>query len=980
LCSSSRMFSCKMETLESMSPLLCELSAAAANLQTVLGQPLVFRVQSKGAVLRVSPTEDSQSLATLQPGTLVRGFPAGEWLQVAKDEADEWISPGGDLSVLPTGAWVRLEGGEAEGSLAAQWSFVALAASQGGTELFWPGILDAGASYIVQWRTKDDCDNVDTTVMCERRVGVEPYAFVPDVTAAGLHEVRIVARLPSGRKLFGAWVPPKTLTEADRRHREAVRRRAKRGQDDAYLHRQGLDTEQSTKKAASFSITISRQSSKKKKNVATMCPNQLIPSAKRPGKRPTKQSWNVTDRERYGETYNSVFNNADAVQKYAKVIRTEKDLDCFATLPCSPECNCLACQRNLPHTPMEPVGAPLIPLRPRRRNPGGYASSGQDSGILENTMASEQVAEAALGAQSNSNVEQSTKGCFDGCWIDVAGQLVARIHNDVVSFADGPSVALNSPDRNTTSVFLEGVGIVKARRDSGGKLVWSDGDVWTVVTDATFSDTRAKSDHQHTMQASTQKEHVGAGRRSHKFTIGSGGGGAGDDKGAVSLLAGRKQRGKGSNLDLLPPNRFNWSDTFKLEYGHGIQDAKYYTLAQSWVTLWGAWANDPPEELPRVRLLMTDSTPCIAMLELFSPHTSNMLDPEISNDVTFAMDSFMHYAKRTHMSNICPRSFVFQGAGPHFCPGGNHHPLALPGATPFTHCTWNQSRTALRFNELGIPGVCVQHGSGVGGGPAQGLQTAKRTLTRDMTFSFGNLSRGAVPLMLLSKHISQFGHEAGVKLYLTDDTWTAYQMLKLGVCSRILRNNQENKAAGLQMALDMANGPQNIHMVPMRVPIDLGDHYARESQGFETSGRGGGMFQNAKAKVFEVDDEATSGIKLLQDETTKDKSLLKLDIPAGKTVWEMKERIGALWELAPEDMILMDGDTELNDTDVVPEKAKAGSIKMILKDTGDDWWSGGAGESTEEDYDDDTWAGAWGDDYADDYDEFEEEWYEEGGE
>jgi enoyl-CoA hydratase/carnithine racemase len=122
-------------------------------------------------------------------------------------------------------------------------------------------------------------------------------------------------------------------------------------------------------------------------------------------------------------------------------------------------------------------------------------------------------------------------------------------------------------------------------------------------------------------------------------------------------------------------------------------------------------------------------------------------------------------ARTSQNNNVC----LIKGAGHHFCPGGYVAPAGSRAASNtavhsnllYSHFVSGRRLSLLTGSRL--------HGLVVGGGVALSLNTSFRGAASMSTISFGNLSRGAVPGMLLSQTIARtgvFAHSSAC--YLSD--------------------------------------------------------------------------------------------------------------------------------------------------------------------------------------------------------------------
>mmetsp|Transcript_19603 Transcript_19603/g.45588 ORF Transcript_19603/g.45588 Transcript_19603/m.45588 type:complete len:357 (+) Transcript_19603:65-1135(+) len=269
--------------------------------------------------------------------------------------------------------------------------------------------------------------------------------------------------------------------------------------------------------------------------------------------------------------------------------------------------------------------------------------------------------------------------------------------------------------------------------------------------------------------------------------------------------------------------------------------AYYFSMAHSWQNRFGLDGFFEVEE-QKCRALLSQSSPPIILLELNSKHTFNMLDPVLCQDFMFMMDAYHLHIARCKSRSTLPLAAVLQGAGPHLCPGGNHHPVAPPLATPYQMASHAASSLFIvRMKEISIPSVVAITGNAIGGGVAVSLNCTERVIAQNGSAAFGNLSRGACPIMFLSKHLPQHvGLTAAIDIYLTDSTVSAAFSTKAGVTSRIAGDNKSTKATALALARKFASFPPARLAVTVQPALAM-ERYDDEAYGIMMCGRLGQM-------------------------------------------------------------------------------------------------------------------------------------------
>jgi len=255
------------------------------------------------------------------------------------------------------------------------------------------------------------------------------------------------------------------------------------------------------------------------------------------------------------------------------------------------------------------------------------------------------------------------------------------------------------------------------------------------------------------------------------------------------------------------------------------------------------------QEDPRVRVYATRSKPSVVMIELNSTTTFNMMDPELSSELNFAMDNvkFM-YKRSTFLPDVEYRSYAVQGSGPHFCPGGNPNPQLPPGHTAFSTNQWNGYLPFVRIRESGVPGVVCGHGSQVGGGVAYALNCHVRVAATTNSICFGNASRGAVPGMWLSKNVCQvIGFSPAVDLYLTDNTLSTYALVQCNFLTGVFPAVQGAKLRACLLSQTIAASPFWSNVCKISPPCNM-HQFVSEAIGIMLSAKSGQMFANLSAK------------------------------------------------------------------------------------------------------------------------------------
>ncbi|CAE7412219.1 unnamed protein product [Symbiodinium microadriaticum] len=256
---------------------------------------------------------------------------------------------------------------------------------------------------------------------------------------------------------------------------------------------------------------------------------------------------------------------------------------------------------------------------------------------------------------------------------------------------------------------------------------------------------------------------------------------------------------------------------------------------------------DCPED-SRHRVLVTKTAPPILLLELNAVATFNMMDPDTSQDIVFGMDAVNQLMKSPKALNGRPLAYVIQGSGPHFCPGGNPNPKLYPGHIPLTVNQYAGYLPFIRCREMALPGICALHGSLVGGGVAYSLNNPVRFADSKASACFGNLSRGAVPGMVLSSNIPQaLGLHGALDIYLTDNTYSTYACVKAGYLHGVQGSIAGVKQEALKQARRLGQAPFGQRIVGIKPELDV-ERFGLEAWAIDLGARTEGVFRNVGAK------------------------------------------------------------------------------------------------------------------------------------
>jgi len=287
--------------------------------------------------------------------------------------------------------------------------------------------------------------------------------------------------------------------------------------------------------------------------------------------------------------------------------------------------------------------------------------------------------------------------------------------------------------------------------------------------------------------------------------------------------------------------------------------ARDVVLAHSWQSWFGLLGPDAEEgEEPRVRVLISMSSPSIMLVELNAVASFNMLDPVMNYNFDQAMDTRNLIMKRSPMHKNYPLACVFQGSGPHFCPGGNHHPVSPPGGTAWSMNINVGSLNPMRWREVAMPTILAYTGSNIGGGIAIGLQHTHRIGAANMSAAFGNISRGACPVMMLSRNLPlTVGLANAVNIYLTDTTVSACSAERTGLIYQVSPTFAAVKNHAYLIAKYWASAPGDLRSVVRAWKEYEFGHFRREGKGMTIAMSTGKMFANVKSARSKKTDAST---------------------------------------------------------------------------------------------------------------------------
>eukprot|EP00931_Biecheleriopsis_adriatica_P021537 TRINITY_DN14065_c0_g1_i2.p1 TRINITY_DN14065_c0_g1~~TRINITY_DN14065_c0_g1_i2.p1 ORF type:complete len:4450 (-),score=994.04 TRINITY_DN14065_c0_g1_i2:41-13390(-) len=196
------------------------LQETASETRSVLPQPLEFDVvHEKPVPIRETPFMAARIVGELQPGSDLRGWPAGDWLKLAPDDKESDSS---------TDRWVvmaSLASGQVPTLLEARWAAIAVEqAFEEALLLSWPGLPVAAAEYTLEWKVPGGASSGTMNVAAGKASsllgGLPPGAAVSVRVRASI----ITATCPTGVKLRGHWSELRCLAPAPDTRVEAWRK------------------------------------------------------------------------------------------------------------------------------------------------------------------------------------------------------------------------------------------------------------------------------------------------------------------------------------------------------------------------------------------------------------------------------------------------------------------------------------------------------------------------------------------------------------------------------------------------------------------------------------------------------------------------------------------------------------------------------------------------------------------------------------
>lgn len=248
---------------------------------------------------------------------------------------------------------------------------------------------------------------------------------------------------------------------------------------------------------------------------------------------------------------------------------------------------------------------------------------------------------------------------------------------------------------------------------------------------------------------------------------------------------------------LLPNNNTDEKDPFCPIPAH-LCGAKVLTIASH-----AKLVNTVPDSLeePLVRVMVTQSRPIVASVQLNNVAVFNMVDSELTEDCLQALDSCNHFLARSNASENTIQAIQVQGAGPHFCPGGNLAPRQRLGQTGFSQIPYTGFISLVKVRSPHVPVTAALHGMVLGGGCGLAMNTDIRLADTNHTWSLGNLSRGMVPCMFMSKTLgTTMGLWHAMEMYLADSIFSSSASLSLNITSEVCSSIPNTKLGAFKLA------------------------------------------------------------------------------------------------------------------------------------------------------------------------------------
>lgn len=200
-------------------------------------------------------------------------------------------------------------------------------------------------------------------------------------------------------------------------------------------------------------------------------------------------------------------------------------------------------------------------------------------------------------------------------------------------------------------------------------------------------------------------------------------------------------------------------------------------------------------------------------------------------------------------------TLVLQGSGPHFCPGGNVNANIREGETAFTLAPFTGFVAEMRLRQS-MGGsmssesssdvwwvVCSLHGLVQGGGLAMSQVVDFRVCDAEASISLGNLSRGAVPCILLSGTLPLIFKSLAeaMAFYLEDVILDSSAALVLDLVQEVQPTVLATKEAAFRQAMELL--PTAAWQMSVLRPVVDVNRFAQEAYALQLSLKCGEAFQ-----------------------------------------------------------------------------------------------------------------------------------------